>query len=78
MTRLESKSVRREVDTTYGTLVVEINRAGVRTRLKGTRTWYPVLTWGRVHLQGAELAAAEKRKLRKKTKANRGLLAVGV
>ncbi len=75
MTNLD-KPVTRQVETHYGTMVVEISRAGVRMRLKGTRTWYPTLSWGHVWIDSANAQAMMNRTDRPKN--NRRKLKVGV
>jgi hypothetical protein len=75
MTNLD-KPVTRQVETHYGTMVVEVSRAGVRMRLKGTRTWYAQLTWNHLWIESANATAMLNRKDRPKN--TRRKLKVGV
>ncbi len=74
MTSLDRPVVRR-VQAGREILAVRMSANGVEVREFGRRKWYPVLSWSRLHVQAADLAAAENRKPRARS---RSRLAVGV
>lgn len=74
MTKLE-RPVTRVVSTSRGELVVRMTADGIEIRERNRRKTYPLLSWTRLHVQAAELAAAEHRKPRGRSRTR---LAVGV
>jgi hypothetical protein len=76
LTRLGMNTVRREVETASGlVLVVEFTPAGITTREKGRRTTYGPIPYGKQHKLGAMMMAEaiirERKALRKARKAGR-------
>lgn len=74
MTTLEKPIVRR-VQAGRTQLSVRLSAKGIEVRAYGARNWYPLLSWERLHIQAADLAAQANRKPRARS---RSRLAVGV
>lgn len=74
MTNLD-RPIMRRVQAGRTQLTARLSADGIEVRPYGSRTWYPLLSWERLHIQAADLAAAARRKPQARS---RSRLAVGV